>query len=249
MLPRADDIIAYARKTAENAGQQLTKSQSRTRNGIINVGIAMVALGLGFSWLIGRSITRPLNGLARVMTRLADGDTTARIPATSARDEIGDMARTVIVFRDNMIERERLAQTQSEAGRAREQRSEVIASTISQFKHSVESALGKLRAASMKLEMSSSDLNKAADTVSSEADIATSRVTAASENVTRSKSLQLRSAKLPRRPRNRPTSQAAPSPKRNALSQRCRSSALRPPALERWSGSFRQSPGKPICSR
>jgi len=184
MLPRADDIIAYARKTAENAGQQLTKSQNRTRNGIINVGIAMVALGLGFSWLIGRSITRPLNGLARVMTRLADGDTTARIPATSARDEIGDMARTVIVFRDNMIERERLAQTQSEAGRAREQRSEVIALTISQFKHSVESALSKLRAASMKLEMSSSDLNKAADTVSSEADTATSRVTAASENVT-----------------------------------------------------------------
>ena len=184
MLPRADDIITYARKTAENAGQQLTKSQNRTRNGIINVGIAMVALGLGFSWLIGRSITRPLNGLARVMTRLADGDTTARIPATSARDEIGDMARTVIVFRDNMIERERLAQTQSEAGRAREQRSEVIALTISQFKHSVESALSKLRAASMKLEMSSSDLNKAADTVSSEADTATSRVTAASENVT-----------------------------------------------------------------
>ena len=183
MLPRADDIIAYARKTAENAGQQLTKSQSRTRNGIINVGIAMVALGLDFNWLIGRSITRPLNGLARVMTRLADG-TTARIPATSARDEIGDMARTVIVFRDNMIERERLAQTQSEAGRAREQRSEVTASTISQFKHSVESALGKLRGASMKLEVSSSDLNKAADTVSSEADTATSRVTAASENVT-----------------------------------------------------------------
>src|SRR5262245_15503231 len=89
MLPRADDIIGYARKTAENAGQQLTTSQSRTRNGIIIVGIGMVALGLGFSWLIGRSITRPLNGLARVMTRLADGDTTSRIPATSARDEYG----------------------------------------------------------------------------------------------------------------------------------------------------------------
>ena len=47
------------------------------------------------------------------------------------------MARTVIVFRDTMIERERLAQTQTEASRAREQRSDMIASTISQFKHSV----------------------------------------------------------------------------------------------------------------
>ena len=176
MLPRADEIIQYARDTADDAARRLEKSQARTRSGIIMVGIAMVALGLGFSWLIGRSITRPLNGLATVMKRLADGDTTARIPATHARDEIGEMARTVIVFRDNMIERERLAQTQTEASRAREQRSDVIAHTISQFKHSVESALSTLRTASMKLEMSSADLNKAADTVSSEADTAKSRV-------------------------------------------------------------------------
>ena len=107
----------------------------------------MVALGLGFSWLIGRSITRPLNGLAGVMKRLADGDTSARIPATHARDEIGEMARTVIVFRDTMIEREKLAATQAEASRAQEQRSDTISLTIAQFKHSVESALGKLRGA------------------------------------------------------------------------------------------------------
>ncbi len=69
----------------------------------------MVAFGLGFSWLIGRSITRPLNGLSGVMKQLAAGDTGARIPATRARDEIGEMARAVIVFRDTMIEREKLA--------------------------------------------------------------------------------------------------------------------------------------------
>jgi methyl-accepting chemotaxis protein len=184
MLPRADEIIQYARNTADNASRRLSESQARTRTGIILVGITMVCLGLGFSWLIGRSITRPLNGLATVMKRLAEGDSTARIPATTARDEIGEMARTVIVFRDTMIEREHLAQTQADTSRAREQRSNVIASTISQFKNSVESALSKLRATSTKLEMSSSDLNKAADTVSSEADTAKSRVSAASENVT-----------------------------------------------------------------
>jgi len=69
MLPRADEIIRFARNTANDASQHLAVSQSRTRIGIIAVGIAMVALGLGFSWLIGRSITRPLNGLAAVMKR------------------------------------------------------------------------------------------------------------------------------------------------------------------------------------
>ena len=184
MLPQADAIIASARETSEAASAALTASQRYTRTGIIAVGIAMVALGLGFSWLIGRSITRPLNGLGGVMKRLADGDTTTRIPATHARDEIGEMARTVIVFRDNMIEREKLATIQTEANRAQEQRSSTISLTIGQFKHSVESVLGKLRAASMKLEMSSADLNKAADTMSGEAQTAEQRVGAASDNVT-----------------------------------------------------------------
>ena len=184
MLPRADDIIQFAHNTANEASQHLAVSQAQTRTGIIAVGVAVVALGLGFSWLIGRSITRPLNGLAAVMKRLANGDTSTRIPATHAGDEIGEMARTVIVFRDNMVERDRLTQTQTEASRAREKRSDMIAATISQFKNSVESALSELRGASMQLEMSSTGLNKAADTVPLEADNAKSRVTAASENVT-----------------------------------------------------------------
>ncbi len=184
MRPQTDEIIERARQSSDVASAGLIASQARTRTGIIAVGIAMVAFGLGLSWLIGRSITRPLNGLADVMQRLAKGDTGARIPATQARDEIGEMARTVIVFRDNIIEREKLAATQAEASRAKEVRSDTISHTIGQFKHSVESVLGKLRAASTKLEMSSTDLNKAADTVSLEARTAEERVTAASENVT-----------------------------------------------------------------
>jgi methyl-accepting chemotaxis protein len=183
MLPRADKIIAYARTTSTQAATALAASQRQTRIGIIAVGIGMVVLGLGFSWLIGRSITRPLNGLAKAMKLLAAGDTAARIPATQAHDEIGEMARTVIVFRDTMIEREKLAHKQAETGEERERRSITIAATIARFKHTVENALAKLRAASMKLELSSSDLNKAADKVSSEAETATGRVSAASENV------------------------------------------------------------------
>ena len=184
MLPRADEIIKRARERAANAASGLTKSQALTRTGIIAVGIAMVAFGLGFSWLIGRSITRPLNGLSGVMKQLAAGDTGARIPATRARDEIGEMARAVIVFRDTMIEREKLAGIQADATKAEAQRNSEIAQTIVQFKHSVESALAKLRGASMKLEMSSTDLNKSADTMSTEASTAKQRVAAASDNVT-----------------------------------------------------------------
>jgi methyl-accepting chemotaxis protein len=184
MVPMADAITASVQQTGAAASQALVRSQSRTKSIIVGVGYAAVLLGLIFSWLIGRSITRPLHGLAAVMKRLADGDTSAKIPASRGHDEISAMARTVVVFRDNMIERERLAAMQADAGRAREQRASTISVTIARFKSSVETALGKLRASAMKLEMSSSDLNRAADTVSSEANTAEQRVTAASDNVT-----------------------------------------------------------------
>jgi methyl-accepting chemotaxis protein len=184
MLPLTDTIIASANEVAARASAELASSQRYTRSSIILVSIAMVAVGLGFSWLIGRSITRPLNGLALAMKQLAAGDTNARIPATHSSDEIGGMARTVIVFRDNMIEREKLAAAQADTNLAREQRSETIAATIAQFNHSVGAALDKLRAAAHHLETSSSELNRAADTVSAEASTAEQRANAASENVT-----------------------------------------------------------------
>jgi len=184
MLPQADAIIEGARASSDAATSSLVVALSRTRDGILAVGVTMVLLGIGFSWLIGRSITRPLDGLGTAMKRLAAGDTTARIPATKAHDEIGEMARTVLVFRDTTIERENLAQTQAETSRAREQRSDTIAMTITHFNQSVGNTLAKLREASHKLEMSSGELNKSADAMSEQAQTAERRVTAASDNVT-----------------------------------------------------------------
>ena len=114
MLPRADTIIHRALAAAGEASAALQVAQARTRTAIISFGCIMAALGLILSWMIGRSITRPLNGLVAAMKRLAAGDTNVQIPATRARDEIGAMARTVLVFRDTMVEREQLAQTQAE---------------------------------------------------------------------------------------------------------------------------------------
>jgi methyl-accepting chemotaxis protein len=184
LMPITDDIIASARFSTESASTALTASQSRTTTIITLVGCAAVLIGLGFSWLIGRSITRPLNGLAGAMKQLAAGDTSAKIPATHSSDEIGSMARTVIVFRDTMIERERLAGEQIAAARAREHRGDVIASTIGSFRNSVQQALGKLRGAAVQLEASATKLNDAADAVSAEARSAETSVNAASHNVT-----------------------------------------------------------------
>ena len=184
LMPLTDDIIASARFNAASASTALAASQGRTSTIIILVGCAAVLIGLGLSWLIGRSITRPLHGLAGSMKQLANGDTQARIPATRASDEIGAMARAVIVFRDTMIEREHLSGEQIAAARAKEQRGDMIASTISAFRSSVQQALGKLRGAAVQLEQSAAKLTNAADAVSGEAKSAEASANAASHNVT-----------------------------------------------------------------
>jgi methyl-accepting chemotaxis protein len=184
LLPQADKIIALAEERAAAASAALEASQARTRSFIIWVGLTAVLLGLAFSWWIGRSITRPLDGLANAMTRLAGGETSVRIPASEVKDELGAMARTVLVFRDTMLERERLAAGQAAANRERERRGEVIAATIVRFEESVDKVLGKVREAAQRLEVTSTQLNSAADEVSAEARNAEQRVSVASSNVT-----------------------------------------------------------------
>lgn len=183
MTPLADRIAAAAKRNDARVGSQLQASQQKTKSLVVGIGVAFVALGLILSYLIGRGITRPLNGLAQTMAQLAEGDTSVVIPATEDKHEIGRMARTVLVFRDNAIERERLAANEADASRARENRSESVNTMIRGFEHSVDQALAKLRGAAERLDTSAVALNDAADTVSAEARSAEERVGAASENV------------------------------------------------------------------
>ncbi len=184
VLPEADKIIATAQDNADAAARALAASRERTRWIIVWVGLAFALIGFVCSWLIGRSVTLPLEGLAAVMKRLAGGDTSAHMPAADSRHEIGAMARAVVVFRDNMIERERLSGVQTDTNTARERRGEAIAAMIGQFRTSVEQALARLRESAGRLERASSGLNQAADAVTAEARSAETRVGAASVNVT-----------------------------------------------------------------
>jgi methyl-accepting chemotaxis protein len=184
VIPIANKILSNARRNVSAASAALAASQARTRQFIIWVGCAAVLIGLAFSWWIGRSITRPLSGLGDAMRRLAAGDTAAEIPATQMQDELGAMARTVLVFRDTILERERLAGNQAAANHERVRHGEKIAATIVRFETSVDKVLAKVREASQRLEVTATQLNSAADEVSAEARTAEQRVGVASSNVT-----------------------------------------------------------------
>jgi len=90
---------------------------------LIVAGTALAALLLGLiaAWAIARGITRPIQAMVAAMGRLADRDWSVEVPARARRDEIGDIARAVQVFKENGIENEAL-QKEAEENRIREAR-------------------------------------------------------------------------------------------------------------------------------
>jgi methyl-accepting chemotaxis protein len=84
---------------------------------LLTLGIIFAA-GILIALLVAaRGITRPIDGLRTRMLSLANGETAADVPGLERRDEVGDMAKAVSVFRDNAIERQRL-EAEAEANRS-----------------------------------------------------------------------------------------------------------------------------------
>jgi methyl-accepting chemotaxis protein len=69
-------------------------------------------------YLVGRSISKPIIATTRSMTGLADGDVTSGIPYVGRKDEIGEMAGAVEVFRQAAIANRRLEE-EAKSARAR----------------------------------------------------------------------------------------------------------------------------------
>ncbi|WP_340160055.1 methyl-accepting chemotaxis protein [uncultured Hoeflea sp.] len=70
------------------------------------VGVVLMTAVLAI--LLSRMVVRPVSEMTSVMGKLASGDLSPEIPGKARRDEIGDMAAAVDVFKENALERRRL---------------------------------------------------------------------------------------------------------------------------------------------
>jgi methyl-accepting chemotaxis protein len=72
----------------------------QTQNAVIGLGIAALAL-IGLAILIVFYVTRPMSRLTRAATALAEGNLEVAVGSGKRRDELGDLARAIEVFRAN----------------------------------------------------------------------------------------------------------------------------------------------------
>ena len=119
---------------------------------IIIVSAAGFVIALGVSILAGRNIANPLNRMAQAMQRLADGDHEIDIPSAERRDEIGRMAETVAVFRENAVARAQLQAQAEENTRAIAARAERLSTLIDAFDTDASDVLGDVSRARAQLD-------------------------------------------------------------------------------------------------
>ena len=66
--------------------------------------VSLAVIGF-FGMVFARSVSLPLRSLMTSMSRIAEGRLDTRVAGTEARDEIGEMARALEIFRENAIAR------------------------------------------------------------------------------------------------------------------------------------------------
>ena len=118
-LPGSDEISVKAGYVQEflpwgwiiGTGEYGTEIEAKVsglrRETLVSLGAILLSLGV-VSYFIIRSVAGPLRALCKRMSTLEDGDTSAAIPGTNARSELGDMARALEVFRKSLVRQQEM---------------------------------------------------------------------------------------------------------------------------------------------
>ena len=172
--------LAESLDTTKAYTAQIISGTTTTQEVMAGVGLL---LGLALAYFIGRSIVDPVTGMTTAMAKLAGGDKTVEIPSRDGKDEIGDMAKAVDVFKQNMIRADALAEEQRAEQEKKAQRQTAVEGYIAHFDSSVRQSLDTLAAASTELRATAEGMSGTADQTSRQATTVAAASEQASANV------------------------------------------------------------------
>ena len=110
------DKIRSVLNDMRSAEDTLLASRTITKDHAVSLGYAVLIGGCGgatllaavMGWLLVRAIARPVRAMTTAMKQLASGDNTIVIPGLAQKDEIGEMAQAVQVFKETAIDKLRV---------------------------------------------------------------------------------------------------------------------------------------------
>ncbi len=153
---------------AGSASESYTAAAQQTALRSLIICLILLAMALAVFvtaiLIVARSVVRPLKQLTGAMREIANGDLAKATPGQDRKDEIGDLARTVEIFRNNGIEMERMrAERTLTEQRAADHRKRELAKIADGFESAVGGIVETVSAAASQLEASASTLTSSAE--------------------------------------------------------------------------------------
>jgi methyl-accepting chemotaxis protein len=181
---------------ADQRLQVSTAVETSQKMSLLFTAIVLVAVTLA-TFLVARSVIKPLSSLQGAMQQLAAGDLHTKISQVNRNDEIGTMANAVDQFRKGLVETEALRsqhnkRAASEGAERRDLLGHVAAdfeSKVGEIIASVSSAVGQVNMAASNLSITMEETSAQAQSVaqaSEEASLGTAAVAVATQQVSMS---------------------------------------------------------------
>lgn len=158
--------LAEHRKAGADAVEEAIWALSAKVGGIMfAAGVILAVFGLFTFWFIRFRVALPLSAINSTMTGLSAGDTQVDIPFTAKTDEVGEMARSVQVFRDNAVVNKRMeAEKQQVTKSVRD-----TAVELAQLTNTVRAATAEQATASQSMSVATEQLTVSIDQVAENA--------------------------------------------------------------------------------
>jgi methyl-accepting chemotaxis protein len=154
------------------------------RRQLIVAGLLIIAVTWLSAYVVSRDIALPLDRLQGMMERLAAGDLNVDVRETLRRDEIGAMARTVQIFKDNALAKRRLEEEHASLARKAElEKKNALAAIADGFRRKVSGIVETVLHSATEMQGSAQAMAKAAETTREQARAVAAGATEATVNV------------------------------------------------------------------
>ncbi|MGE0109018.1 MAG: methyl-accepting chemotaxis protein, partial [Bdellovibrionales bacterium] len=178
------ELTLFQIEGAKNEYEKGGVIYEKTKNNVILTMLVAVLMGMLLAWIITRSITVPVKGMIQVMTKLADGDTDVDVFGVHRKDEVGDIAKTVEIFKVNAIEKKRIeAEAAENKKRMEAERRRAMLEMADKFEASVMGIVKGVASSSTEMQATARDMSEIAQTTSTRAASVAAASTQASANV------------------------------------------------------------------
>lgn len=150
----------------------------------VGLGLLLLMSIAGLLWFSFGRIVRPLGKLGSSMQSLAEGNIETDIPCAEWKDEVGAMARTVQVFKDNAINKARMeAEQEEQQQRAEQEKAEIRNRMADDLERNVKSVVQAVAGAAIQMRATAQSMTASADEASQHTTAVSSSTEEASVNV------------------------------------------------------------------